>query len=259
MYNNNNTSRNNILSKYNEPVAIAKKNNLVKNNVYVNNNYNNVIKNRKLGIDKQRETDEYERNNRSDTTNEKLYNENIITNILRPIDRKQNNSEIIKKYEKKINDYKVNDKNKLNNEFRLTTKPYKVILKDKQITKDIDTITAEDLVVHKVNKIIDSDRDLFEIELAKKQNELLSHNLELSNTYDNNNKNDHIKNFYAKQSIIRNINYKENTFNENKDDYIEFYKKKQKENETKKKMYDDILKLLDDNIIDVRELPKKCD
>ncbi len=64
------------------------------------------------------------------------------------------------------------------------------------------------------------------------------------------------KNFEYNESFIKNLDYKEKTFDDNKQDFIEFYKKKQKEATEGQKLCDQILhNIIDDGVISKDELP----
>lgn len=66
----------------------------------------------------------------------------------------------------------------------------------------------------------------------------------------------HKKKFEYKTTFIRNLRFDQNTFDDNKQDFVDFYQKKQKEAEDGQKICDHILHtIIDENIIDKSELP----
>ena len=137
--------------------------------------------------------------------------------IIEPIHvKKQNNSEIVQKYNELKQKYTIDNTNKYKaNTFiqelwnKRTNIPYKKILNDMIQNKDIKS--AEDLIIYKpslsdkdYNRLMQDYNNL--IELRKK------HNIELTNEYSEVNKNEHIKKFEYSTTYIRsNFNPKDYT------------------------------------------------
>lgn len=156
-----------------------------------------------------------------------------------------------------INKKKFGDKNKkVVEEFVMTNAPYKSILKDKIITKDTDKVLEEDLLVRKIDKKIDADQEVFSQDLKKKEGEKEQINDELQIEFHLDKKATHKKNFEYKQSFIRTATYDTKDFNENKEDYIEFYRNHQKKVEEGLDICDKIFKnIVDSGLINPDELP----
>nr|AEX62953.1 hypothetical protein mv_R749 [Moumouvirus Monve] len=134
--------------------------------------------------------------------------------------------------------------------------PYKTIIKDKIINKKVEEVKLEDLLVHKSVKGVDDDKDKFEKELKIKENEKEKINDELQIEFNIDNYDKHKKTFEYNATFIRNLAYEQNVFDENKQDCIEFYQKKQKEAEEGKQICDEILRnIIDEGIISKDELP----
>jgi hypothetical protein len=139
----------------------------------------------------------------------------------------------------------------------ITNTPYKVIMKDRIVNKKVEDVTLDDIIVHKVDKKIDADVNKFINDLTTKKKEIEKINQELNIEFNIDNYDKHKKKFEYKQTFIRNMAYDQNNQLETKQDFIEFYKKKQKEAEEGKKLCDDILRnIVDEGIISKEEIPK---
>lgn len=181
---------------------------------------------------------------------------NIIDNILKPQKiNKDNNKEVMMNYQ--INERERNPEN-IKKNYKMSNAPYKIIMKDKIVNKNVEDIKVEDIVVYKTNKKIDADINKFDTELNDKNNKLNMINEELKVEFDIDNYDKHKKKFEYKETFIRNLGFKQNTFNDSKSDYIEFYKKKQREAEEGKELCDKILREINSNsdIISKEELPE---
>src|ERR1700733_7081641 len=131
-------------------------------------------------------------------------------------------------------------------------------LKRQKIKKDED-IKLSDLLVHQVTEK-DRDKNVFEkeVEMKKKEKKEINQELEIEFHIDNYAK--HKAKFEYKESFIRNLAYEANGFDENKQDYIEFYRKHQKEAEEGKQWCDEILRnIVDTGLIKPEELPSNVD
>lgn len=185
----------------------------------------------------------------------KSKNINIIQEILKP-------QKIVKNQNKDV-ETNYNTRNQIQEEakignigIKMTNAPYKNIIKDKIITKDIHDVKKEDLLVHKTDKKIDANLDNFMHDLELKNNEKKKINDELLVEFSIDNYDRHKTKFAYKETFIRNLAFEENTFNENKQDFIEFYRKKQREAEEGQKLCDQILhNMVDEGIISKDELP----
>ncbi|MEM0354195.1 MAG: hypothetical protein QXW79_01300 [Thermoplasmata archaeon] len=182
-------------------------------------------------------------------------NYNIIEELLKPQKIVKNNKDIEANYKLIKDEYKLDDRGHLVKKFKITNAPYKNIIKDKIVTKKVEEVREEDLVVYKVNKKIDANPEKFNEDLKIKKNEKEKINEELKMEFHPENYSKHKKNFEYKETFIRNMTYNQNTFNEIKQDYIEFYRKKQREMEEGQKLCDQILHTIDDNLINKNELP----
>ena len=251
-------------------------NQLINNNVHVRNNLNDMVQQHKMI---QQNMPMYQQQFIANQTNNQpiQYNENIMQNKSSTSNRSPKsgarNSNIIEemlKPQKIIKDGKdVLTNFKIRKEIqkkakkgdigiKMTNAPYKSIIKDKIITKAVDEVVEEDLIVHKVNKKIDADVDRFnkELNIMIEEKEKINEELEIEFHIDNYDK--HKKNYAYKETFIRNMAYEENTFDENKQDYIDFYKQKQKEAEEGQKLCDQILhNIIDEGIICKDELPSE--
>lgn len=145
-------------------------------------------------------------------------------------------------------------KGKIN--IKMTNAPYKNIIKDKIITKNVEDVKEEDLLVHKSMKGIDDNIEKFNQELNLKEIEKKKINDELDIEFNIENYDKHKKKFEYKETFIKNLAFEEKTFNENKEDFIDFYQKKQKEAEEGMKLCDQVLhNMIDEGIISKEELP----
>lgn len=193
---------------------------------------------------------------KSSKTNNKSKSTNIIEDMLKPQIIVKNNKDIESNYSVMKDNYSIGEDGQLKKKFKVTNAPYKNIIKDKIITKKVEDIKENDLLVHKSIKGIDANREKFDKELEEKRNEKEKINDELKIEFHIDNYDKHKKNFEYKESFIRNLAYEENIFDENKQDCIEFYRQKQKEAEDGQKLCDQILhNIVDDGVISKDELP----
>lgn len=207
-------------------------NKLLSNNAHVMNNLNSL----KQGKIPQ---------NKNVTQKKKL---NIIEEILQPEKIERNNKDL------ESNLYIYENQRKEN--IKRTFEPYKIIIKDKLITKELDPYKFNDeIIVHKSTKE-DADIKKFNEELNNKKNEDEKINKEIKLEFSLDNYSTHKKKFEYKDSFIKNLSYEQQSFDDNKSDYIEFYKNRQKELENGKKLCDQILyTIMKEDIIKKEELP----
>ncbi|XWV26528.1 hypothetical protein QJ857_gp0539 [Tupanvirus soda lake] len=197
---------------------------------------------------------------KNNQTNSKKKNVNIIEEMLKPINitkikkEGQGNKDVESNYKVRKDVQKNAKKGKIN--IKMTNAPYKNIIKDKIINKKVEDVTENDILVHKSIHGIDDDRDKFNTELKQKEDEKEKINDELKIEFNIENYDKHKKKFEFKETFIKNLAFEQNTFDESKQDYIEFYKQKQKEAEEGVKLCDQVLSnLVDEGIISKEELP----
>ena len=188
-------------------------------------------------------------NTSSRSSRTKRNNKNIIEEMLKPQRIMKENKDV------PIN-YKTS-KDKRNEKIEITNAPYKNIIKDRIVNKNVKDITIADILVHKVT---DADRNAenFDKEIKVKKMEKKQINNELKIEFHIDNYSGHKTKFEYKESFIKNLAYDNKDFNENREDYIEFYRKHQKDAEEGQDMCDKILHdMIDTGLIKPEELP--CD
>lgn len=177
---------------------------------------------------------------------------NIIEEMLKPQIIVKDNKDVDSNYKKR--ETQQNKKIELE---EITNAPYKIIIKDKIVTKKVNQVRHSDMLVHKATNA-DADKVKFTKDLKKKEIEVEKINDELKIEFNIDNYDKNKKKFDYKETFIKNLAYEQNTFDENKQDYIEFYKKKQKEAEEGQKLCDQILhNIVDEGIITKDELPSE--
>lgn len=197
--------------------------------------------------------------NKNNKSNNKMKNIDIIGNMLQPekiIKNGNNNKDVEDNYKLRKNVQRQAKKGKIGIE--ITNAPYKNIIKDKIPNKKVDEIEEKDLIVHTVIRGTGGDDDLsiFNAELEIKKEEDNKINDELKIEFDIENYDKHKKKFDYKETFIKNLAFEQNTFDESKEDYIEFYKQKQKEAEDGLKLCDKVLEnFIDEGFISKNELP----
>ena len=242
-------------------------NQLINNNVHVMNNLNNFIQQHKMVqqnipvYQQQLQSQQTTYNNQSNhqtnhiksPKNKSKYG-NIIEDMLKPQKILKDNKDVESNY--KVRKELQKDAIEGKNNIKMTNAPYKNIIKDKIITKKVEEVREEDLLVHKTIRGIDNNLEKFEKELEIKEKEKEKINDELKIEFHIDNYDKHKKKFEYKETFIRNLAFEENTFDENKQDVIEFYKKQQKEAKEGQKLCDQILyNLVDEGVISKDELP----
>ena len=262
-------------------------NSLINNNVHVMNNLNDYVKQHKVvqqniptyqqqlqnhqinQTNQMNQMNQINQTNQIDKTNQinklsnkqsngKIKNVNIIEEMLKPQKITKDNKDVDSNYRIR-KDIQKNAK-KGNLDIKITNAPYKNIIKDKIIAKKVEDIEEKDLVVHKSIKEIDADRKKFDKELESKEGDLEKINDELKIEFHIDNYDKHKEKYIIKETFIRNLAFEQDTFDETKEDFIEFYRKKQKEAEEGQKMCDQILhNIIDDGIISKDELPMNGD
>lgn len=227
---------NTYLSK--NPHSVPFQNNqLMNNNVHIMSNLNDCMRGTK-------------------TT--KCSNANLIEELLKPLKTNKDNKDVNFTY--RIRNEEQQKAKKGDIDIEITNAPYKIIIKDKIVNKPVKKIGEEDLVVYRTNKKIDADIHRFNKDLETKNKEQTKINEELEMEFHEDNYDKHKKKFEYKETFIRNLDtsHQQNTFGENKQDCIDFYKQKQKEAEEGKKLCDQILHdLVDEGLISKDELPNE--
>jgi hypothetical protein len=203
-------------------------NQLIENNIHVLNNLNKIVKGQNIN-------------------NEEKKNINIIEHILTPQKVNYNNTDINTNL--KIKEQQRKEK------IELTNIPYKPIIRDHPINKPITC--PKDLAIYEVNKK-DADIEIFNSILNNKKKEYSIIDEELKTEYCLDNYSKHKQNFEYKETFITNLAYEDNTYDESKRDYLDFYRTKQKEIEEGKKICDEILHIINnEGIVNKEELPIK--
>lgn len=255
----------------NPNVVPFQNNKLINNNVHVLNNLNDLVQQHKSvqqNMPKYQQAiqnNEFENKSTHFSANTQSLNSlsgskkksgktlNIIEEMLQPQKIKKDNKDVESNFKNRLN---IQEKAKEKIGIQMTNAPYKCILKNNIINKPVDDIELTDLLVHKSIKSIDADVKKFKTEFKKKKKEKHEVNEELLIEFHIDNYDKHKKKFEYKESFIRNLAFEQNTFDESKEDYIEFYRQKQKEAEEDKKLCDQILhNFIDEGIISKDELP----
>ena len=131
----------------------------------------------------------------------------------------------------------------------------KYIIKDRKILKPVDQIVEKDIEIYKVNKEIDADLEKFQKELDAKEKESQSIRDKLKIEFATENYDKHKENFEYSQTFVRTIPYNAKDYNNNKEDYIRYCSKKQKEAADGLELCDKILRNLGSEFINKNELP----
>ncbi|AVL94687.1 low complexity protein [Moumouvirus australiensis] len=252
----------NTYSRQNPNFIPFQNNHLINNNVHVMNNLNNLLQQHK---NVQNNINNYStqqpintsnnNNNNTKKNTSKSKKLNIIEEMLKPQVIIKDNKDVESNF-KVRNQIREKILNKNEFDVKPTNMPYKTIIKDRIINKKVEDVKLEDLLVHKSVKGVDDDKEKFEKELKIKENEKDKINDELQIEFNVDNYDKHKKSFEYNATFIRNLAYEQNVFDENKQDCIEFYQKKQKEAEEGKQLCDQILRnIIDEGIISKDELP----
>lgn len=237
-------------------------NQLINENVHVTNNLNTFIQQQKQ-IQQQINSQQNQNQNQKDQIykpsvqdrldkSDKLNrsqnkNINIIEELMKP--------QIISKNNKDIKPNFTSRQTERKQKIDITNAPYKNIIRDKVVTKPVDKVTAEDIVVHTVTEA-DSNRKIFKSETTTKDTELKKINEEIGVEFHIDNYDKHKKKYDYKETFIRNLAYEAGTHSDNKNDYVEFYRKRQKEAEERSELCDKVLhELVDTGLIKPEELP----
>jgi len=200
----------------------------------------------------------------SKLNNPNMKREDIIMELLKPIkiDNKYDNPEVRDNFNKLKDEYKLNKaKNTLVKEFKITNEPYKNIMKEHQITKPVDEITAKDMIVFDARdeKTIKESKNIgrFMAELSQKRKEAKKINAYLEMEYRDDHHDTHMEKYKYKESYVTRMKNDEGkTFDETKQDYIEFYQEKQRVAEEGLKEIDSTIRsLVDSGIIRKEDIP----
>jgi len=242
-------NQNPLLNQFNgynqtNPNVIPFQNNaLLNRNVHVSNSFNEILQQHK---NVKQNIPVYQSSSKGNKST------NIIQDLLKPQKVTKDNKDVMVNY--KANE-PTRTKEYVEKQFPMSNAPYKVILKDKIVTKNVKDVTLNDITVHKADRSVDANRKRFDAELDKKKDMMKTTNDELKVEFAVDNYDNHKKKFEYKETFIRNMGFQQNTFDQSKTDYIEFYQKKQKEAEEGKKLCDQILKdLVNNDIISKDEI-----
>lgn len=259
-------NNNHLVSQFNgyqhqNPNMIPFQNNqLINQNVHVMNNLNNLLQQQKSleqnmpVYQQQLQSNTSNMSNRISNKNKNGNARNRSTNIIEEMLKPQ---KIAKDNKDVATNYKASQTTRKDT-IDITNQPYKIIIKDKIDTilkKQWDKVVKKDLIVHTVTDA-DSNIDEFNKKVNKKQKKLEKINDEIEIDFHIDNFDSHKKKFEYKQTFIRNLAFESNTFDESKEDYIDFYKKHQKEAEEGKELCDNIIhNMIDTGLIKPEELP----
>ncbi len=149
-------------------------NQLINNNVHVVNNLNNIMQDHRTVKQNISNLNPKIVNNSSEKILDKKDSKqiskqnNLIEEMLKPqkISKENNNRDVNSNF-KIREEIQKNAKKKV--EIEMTNAPYKTILKDKIITKAVEDVREEDLVVHKIIPEIDANKWKFKKELKEKE------------------------------------------------------------------------------------------
>lgn len=243
----------------NPNVIPFQKNQLINNNVHVMNNLNTYMQQQRavqnnMPVYKNQYMDQMNNNNNTKSDANTSKNINIIERMLQPQEIKKNNKDVDSNYKARRELQKKSKNGQINIE--ITNAPYKSIIKDKIVNKKVSDIKKEDFIVHKSIDEIDADRKKFDKELKIKEKEGNEIKDELKIEFHLDNYDKHKQKYFVKETFIKNLAFEQNTFDKNKQDFVEFYKQKQKEADEGQKLCDQILhNIIDEGIIDKDELP----
>ena len=234
-------------------------NQLINNNVHVMNNLNGHVQAHLHGNSNQMQSMKPNIQSVPQTSNGNRAVD-VIKNMLKPVETRDSHSgfDIEKSYKDRLAAQERTRKcQDINN---VTNAPYKIIIKDKIVTKPVKEVKENDLIVHKVVKGVDDNIEEFNksLDIKKKEKKQIKQELKIEFSVDN--YESHKKKFDYRQVFIRNIAYDDNDHEDNKKDYIKFYEQKQLEAEKGIKMIDEtIMGLIDEGLIDKEELPTESD
>jgi hypothetical protein len=128
-----------------------------------------------------------------------------------------------------------------------TNMPYKIILRDHVITKNVDEVTEADLVVHRFVDGVDNNKKVFRRELRNIMKEGKKIDEELEMEYCPENRDKHKTKFEYRQTFMTNLVYEAKTHEEGKRDYVEFYAQKQRELEEQLFDCDQLIRKLEES------------
>lgn len=120
--------------------------------------------------------------------------------------------------------------------------PYKTITPAKDIKKEYKT--RDELIIYKVRQE-DKDKKKFEEKTEKMQQDINEHNKELSNIFTSLRKKDYEKEFEYNNVSKYGAKFDPTTFDEMKDDVVDYYKKEQEKIEKDKTYVENIEKILE--------------
>jgi hypothetical protein len=175
-----------------------------------------------------------------------MYNQDELKNlIIKPQKIEKPNINIKSLVDNRDN---VNKKDLEESIKKRVNQPYKGIIKDFDYSK-IREKHEEDLVVHKVTEN-DKDKKIFDEKMGKFKEEIAGQNKDIKDTYSLDNKTAHKKEFDYQHKYKYRVKIDTPDNDDIRVDRIEFYKKEQNKIEESKKKIDDILiNLIDSGIL----------
>jgi len=194
----------------------------------------------------------------------KMKKSDVIKELLKPINTENSfdNTEVKANLDKLKDEFKYDKKqNQLVKQFTLTNEPYKIIMHDHKINKRVEEIKQSDMTIFdardKRTMMENKNIGRFHEELAKKKKDSKRINAYLKMEYDDRKHDEHFENYKYKESYVRRLkNVDGKTFDETKQDYIEFYQEQQKMGEKGMKEIDQTIRsLVDQGIIKKEDLP----
>jgi len=259
--NNNNNNNNNLINQYYN----NRYNNIMKNNPLLNNsNYMEQEMMRTKSIQMAQHVQKLKHMQHMKKIQilkdiDKLDEDKIKDSVIKPkkIEFTKNEKDNIDN-EFKVKDNVYKDDNQFKQHTQLlwnkrTNEPYKNILKDEDYTKKFEK--EEDLIVHKVTDV-DKDVNILEGSLKEKLSVIERHNDELKIIYSLDNKTEHKKKFEYNHTYKYRVKFKTSGDHNNlKKNKIDIYKKEQKKLEKNKKKIIDIFEsMVNDDLISKDQL-----
>jgi hypothetical protein len=243
-----NHNNNKLLTNYHNH---QNNNKIIQNNMLLQNNPSAVSQQNIQKLKEQQYLKQLEKINELDV---KYNKEKIRESVIKPINTKVDNKDVVIQLKRIEGEYTVDNKKKLWKE--RTNQPYKNILKNENYNKKFEK--KEDLIVHKITQ---DEKDAEKIEKNYKQLEstIEKHNDELKIIYHLSKEAEHKQKFaythkYKYQDTEQN-NDNEHDHNSIKKNRIDYFKRQQQKEEENKQQKDNILEtIINEGIFSVDEL-----
>ena len=138
----------------------------------------------------------------------------------------------------------------------VTNVAYKCIIRDRAELekKALTGIQENDLIVHKSIRSVDADIARFEQQMKEILEENEKINDSLSVEFGEDKRDMHKKKFEYKETFIRNMSYEEDTYDDTKKDFIEFYQNQKKQADDLHKKQTDFAKYFKEDTFDLKFL-----